>query len=161
MSLHESSTHFQRTYTPEKLRQHNSWREARDRLERRPNPIVGAIAKPVEVSEPESELAAPAERDDRPPSFHLIKDTVASYYRVSVANMMSGHRQTEFVEPRHVAQYLCKLLTLASYPMVGRQFNRDSTSIISAVRKIAWRVEHNPEFVKHIEAIKAKIEASI
>ena len=46
MSLHESSSHFQHGYTPEKLRQHNSWREARDRLERRPNPIVGAIAGP-------------------------------------------------------------------------------------------------------------------
>ena len=40
MSLQE------RTYTPEKLRQHNSWREARDRLERRSNPIVRAIAGP-------------------------------------------------------------------------------------------------------------------
>ena len=60
-----------------------------------------------------------------------------------------------------VAQYLAKTMTMASYPTIGRQFQRDHTSILSAVRKITWRVEHDERFAARVSAIRKKIEAAV
>lgn len=44
------------------------------------------------------------------------------------------------VRPRHVAMMLCKSLTQCSYPEIGAKFERDHTTVLTAVRNMA-RVE--------------------
>jgi hypothetical protein len=56
----------------------------------------------------------------------------------TLVDLCSHRRLSELVKPRHVAIMLCKMLTLSSLPQIGRVFgNRDHTTILHAVRKLA------------------------
>lgn len=66
-----------------------------------------------------------------------IIQTVANYYSVSVKEMKGTARKRSIATPRHVAMYLAKTLTEASYPTLGERFGgRDHTTVLSAVQKI-------------------------
>lgn len=66
-----------------------------------------------------------------------IQKTVASFYRISVAEMNSDNRTSIIVKPRQIAMYLSKELTNLSLKDIGQSFgHRNHTSVLHAVRKI-------------------------
>lgn len=67
-----------------------------------------------------------------------IQEVVASAYGLSRNTLISHRRGVLVIRPRHVAMYLCRELTTASLPMIGRMFAwRDHTTIKYASDKIA------------------------
>ncbi len=70
------------------------------------------------------------------PRVSEIKRAVSKHYGVAVLDMMSERRTKDLVIPRQVAIYLAKTLTLKSLPTIGRQFRRDHTTILHAVRRV-------------------------
>jgi chromosomal replication initiation ATPase DnaA len=66
-----------------------------------------------------------------------IKEAVAKVFHVTVADLDSHVRTKQLIIARHIAMWLCRNNTSASYPEIGRAFgNRDHTTVISAVQKI-------------------------
>jgi chromosomal replication initiator protein len=66
-----------------------------------------------------------------------IIQTVSNYYNVSVKEILGESRKRTITTPRHVAMYLAKTLTNASYPTLGERFGgRDHTTVLSACQKI-------------------------
>ena len=58
-------------------------------------------------------------------------------YNVSRSDILSERRTAAVVQPRQIAMYLSKVLTLRSLPEIGRRFGgRDHTTVLHAVRKI-------------------------
>jgi chromosomal replication initiator protein len=67
-----------------------------------------------------------------------IQKTVAEYYKMRVADLLSKRRSRSIARPRQVAMALSKELTNHSLPEIGDAFGgRDHTTVIHACRKIA------------------------
>jgi chromosomal replication initiator protein len=95
------------------------------------------------------ELAKEALRDllllhDRMVTLDNIQKTVAQYYKLRVADLVSKRRTRSIARPRQVAMALAKELTNHSLPEIGDAFGgRDHTTVLHACRKVAELREEN------------------
>lgn len=77
---------------------------------------------------------------------NIIK-TVAEYYKVKVADMLSKRRSRSIARPRQMAMALAKELTNHSLPEIGDNFGgRDHTTVIHACKKIKELIVEGGEF---------------
>ena len=66
-----------------------------------------------------------------------IQKTVADYYKVRVAELLSERRSRSVARPRQIAMALAKELTSHSLPEIGDAFGgRDHTTVLHACRRI-------------------------
>ncbi|HEX9472597.1 MAG TPA: chromosomal replication initiator protein DnaA [Steroidobacteraceae bacterium] len=66
-----------------------------------------------------------------------IQKTVAEYYKVRIADLLSKRRSRSVARPRQVAMALAKELTTHSLPEIGDAFGgRDHTTVMHACRRI-------------------------
>ena len=66
-----------------------------------------------------------------------IQKTVAEYYKIKVADLLSKRRSRSVARPRQMAMALAKELTNHSLPEIGDAFGgRDHTTVLHACRKI-------------------------
>ncbi len=74
-----------------------------------------------------------------------IQKTVAEYYKIRVADLLSKRRNRSIARPRQVAMALAKELTNHSLPEIGDAFGgRDHTTIIHGCKKVAELKESDP-----------------
>ena len=70
-------------------------------------------------------------------SIEEIQKTVAGYFKIKLADILSKKRSRSIARPRQVAMWLCKEVTSFSYPMIGEAFGgRDHTTVIHAFKTI-------------------------
>jgi len=75
---------------------------------------------------------------DKMVTIENIQKTVAEYYKMRVADLLSKRRSRSIARPRQIAMALSKELTNHSLPEIGDAFGgRDHTTVIHACRKIA------------------------
>ncbi len=75
---------------------------------------------------------------DKLVSIDNIQRTVAEYYKIKVADLLSKRRTRSVARPRQVAMALAKEVTNHSLPEIGDAFGgRDHTTVLHACRKIA------------------------
>ncbi len=66
-----------------------------------------------------------------------IQKTVAEYYKIRMADLLSSKRTRSIARPRQIAMALSKELTQYSLPEIGSQFGgRDHTTVLHATRKV-------------------------
>lgn len=66
-----------------------------------------------------------------------IQKTVAEYYNIKMADLLSKRRSRSVARPRQLAMALAKELTNHSLPEIGDAFGgRDHTTVLHACRKI-------------------------
>ena len=66
-----------------------------------------------------------------------IQKTVADYYKIKVADILSKRRSRSVARPRQMAMALAKELTNHRLPGIGNGFGgRDHTTVLHACRKI-------------------------
>jgi chromosomal replication initiator protein len=74
---------------------------------------------------------------DKLVSVENIQKTVAEYYKIRVADLLSPRRTRSITRPRQVAMALAKELTSHSLPEIGEWFGgRDHTTVLHACRKV-------------------------
>ena len=97
------------------------------------------------------EVPAPTVRD--------IQAAVCDYYvdEFTINDLISARRGDGVEVPRHVAMYLSRALTLKSFPTIGRAFNRDHTTVCSAVRKISGQLKSDPFLALSVSAIASRL----
>jgi chromosomal replication initiator protein len=70
-----------------------------------------------------------------------IKKAVASHFGIKTSEMVSKRRTKNLSFPRHIAMYLCRKHTTASYPEIGNQFGgRDHSSVIHAANVVSSKL---------------------
>ena len=70
-------------------------------------------------------------------SIDIIKDTVAQYFKLTIADLNGKKRSRSIAYPRQIAMYLCRELTEFSLPRIGNSFGgRDHTTVMHAYDKI-------------------------
>lgn len=78
-----------------------------------------------------------------------IQKTVAEYYKVKVADLLSKRRSRSIARPRQMAMALAKELTNHSLPEIGDHFGgRDHTTVIHACRKIKDLIHSENDFAE-------------
>ena len=75
---------------------------------------------------------------DRLVSIENIQKTVADYFKIRVADLLSKRRSRSIARPRQVAMALAKELTNHSLPEIGDAFGgRDHTTVLHGCRRIS------------------------
>ncbi|AVM68646.1 chromosomal replication initiator protein DnaA [Lachnospiraceae bacterium oral taxon 500] len=87
----------------------------------------------------------------------VILNIVAEHFSISNAEILSKKRSKEIVEPRQIVMYLCRKLTDASYPDLGKFFNRDHSTVISGYEKICAELKSNRSLQKNMDILIKKI----
>ncbi len=78
-----------------------------------------------------------------------IQKTVAEYYKVKVADLLSKRRSRSIARPRQMAMALAKELTSHSLPEIGDHFGgRDHTTVIHACRKVKELILGDNDFAE-------------
>ncbi len=87
-----------------------------------------------------------------------VQDVVARRFHVKVAELKSKRRTKTVVHPRQIAMYLCRELTDASFPEIGREFGgKDHTTIIHACRQIEKALEKDNALRATLDSLKEEI----
>jgi len=103
-------------------------------------------AKPIDVDLIKESLKDLLALQDKQVSLDNIQRTVAEYYKIKVADLMSKRRSRSVARPRQVAMALAKELTNHSLPEIGDSFGgRDHTTVLHACRKIKELRETNSD----------------
>lgn len=102
--------------------------------------------RPVDVELIKESLKDLLALQDKQVSLDNIQRTVAEYYKIKVADLMSRRRSRSVARPRQVAMALAKELTNHSLPEIGDSFGgRDHTTVLHACRKIKELRETNSD----------------
>ena len=96
------------------------------------------------------------------PTPSLIISQVCKFYSIDEATLRSTLKNKGTADARQVAIYLIRKLTNLSTPDIGKEFNRDHSTIIYAINKVETTLKSGDEQLKnHIRDITANINSSL
>jgi chromosomal replication initiator protein len=76
-----------------------------------------------------------------------IQKFVAEYYQLKLGDLKSRNNSKSIAMPRQVAMYLCKSLTHASLPEIGRAFGgKHHSTVIHSIKKVESLRSGDPQF---------------
>ena len=88
-------------------------------------------------------------------SIAKIQASVAKYYNITVSDLKSKKKTANIVNPRHIAIYLCRILTDESLGRIGQEFGgRDHSTVSASYDKISEDIKNNPEIKSVVDTIK-------
>lgn len=77
------------------------------------------------------------EHDPKALTIEVIQKFVADYYNLKLVDLKSRNNSKSVAAPRQIAMYLCKSLTRASLPEIGRSFGgKHHSTVIHSIRKV-------------------------
>src|SRR5687767_7229054 len=77
------------------------------------------------------------QNDERAVTIEGIQKFVSDYYQLKLIELKSRNNSKSVAMPRQIAMYLCKNLTNASLPEIGRSFGgKHHSTVIHSIRKI-------------------------
>ena len=84
-----------------------------------------------------------------------IKKVVSSHFGLKVSEVISKRRTKNLSFPRHIAMYLCRKHTTASYPEIGERFGgRDHSSVIHAASVVSSKISSDRQVKALVEEIE-------
>jgi chromosomal replication initiator protein len=85
--------------------------------------------------------------DDRVVTIEIIQKFVADYFQLKPSELKSRNNSKSVALPRQVAMYLCKTLTKASLPEIGKSFGgKHHSTVIHSIQKIEHMRQTDGEF---------------
>ena len=96
------------------------------------------------------------------PTPNLIINQVCKFYSIDEAVLRSTLKSKGVAEARHMAIFLVRKLTNLSLPDIGKEFNRDHSTVLSSIRKVESGVASGDEALKNtIRDITSNINSSL
>jgi chromosomal replication initiator protein len=88
----------------------------------------------------------------------LVQKFVAEYYRLKLGDLKSRNNSKSIAIPRQVAMYLCKTLTGASLPEIGRSFGgKHHSTVLYSVQKVEQLRQKDATFNKLVHTLSESI----
>jgi chromosomal replication initiator protein len=92
--------------------------------------------------------------DERAVTVEIIQKFVADFYQLRMGELKSRNNSKSIALPRQVAMYLCKSLTNASLPEIGRAFGgKHHSTVLHSIRKIEDLRKHDADFNSRINTL--------
>jgi len=80
-------------------------------------------------------------------TIETIQRFVADYYQLKIVDLKSRNNSKSIAMPRQVAMYMCKSLTHASLPEIGRSFGgKHHSTVIHSIRKVEEMRKRDEDF---------------
>ncbi|OFW02814.1 MAG: chromosomal replication initiator protein DnaA [Acidobacteria bacterium RIFCSPLOWO2_02_FULL_68_18] len=77
------------------------------------------------------------DQDEKAVTIETIQRFVSDYYQLKIAELKSRNNSKSVAMPRQIAMYLCKTLTNASLPEIGRSFGgKHHSTVIHSLKKV-------------------------
>jgi chromosomal replication initiator protein len=96
------------------------------------------------------DLLAPGEK---PITIEMIQKSVADHFGMRVQELKSKNNSKSVAVPRQICIYLCRNLTQASLPQIGRDFgNKHHTTVLHSIKKVERLRKQDQEVNKFIES---------
>jgi chromosomal replication initiator protein len=89
--------------------------------------------------------------EEKPVTIEMIQKFVADHYSLKISELKAKNNSKSVATPRQIAMYLCRNLTGASLPEIGKQFGKHHTTVIHSVDKIA-EMRKDPDFDRLIHS---------
>ena len=99
------------------------------------------------------------DHEEKAVTIEIIQKFVADYYNLKLVELKSRNNSKSVAMPRQIAMYLCKSLTRASLPEIGRSFGgKHHSTVIHSIRKVEdlrkRDVDFNSQINKFIEGFR-------
>jgi chromosomal replication initiator protein len=103
--------------------------------------------RPLTIELAQEVLRNVLDHDDRAVTIEQIQKFVAEYYQLKLHDLKSRNNSKSVAMPRQVAMYLCKMLTHASLPEIGRSFGgKHHSTVIHSIKKVEELRKTSPDF---------------
>jgi chromosomal replication initiator protein len=94
--------------------------------------------------------------EDQLITIESIQKVIADYYCLRIADLKSKSNARNITLPRQIAMYICKILTKASLPIIGREFGgKHHTTVLHSINKINDLYEQGGSFQRLINSLIA------
>lgn len=94
------------------------------------------------------------------PTVNAILSTVSDFYKTPIVDIVSQRRQASVCRVRQVVCYLARQLTTRSLPQIGKVVgDRDHTTVLHAVNKIAELAEREPGLAAELATLRERLGA--
>ena len=88
-----------------------------------------------------------------------IKKIVGKHFNIKMEDFNSKRKTQSVAWPRQIAMFLATDLTDLSLPEIGREFNRDHSTVVHARDMVKERIEKDPFFAAEINQVILDIKA--
>jgi chromosomal replication initiator protein len=107
--------------------------------------------KPLTIELAQEVLRNVIDHDERAITIEQIQKFVADYYHLKLHELKSRNNSKSVAMPRQVAMYLCKSLTHASLPEIGRSFGgKHHSTVIHSIKKVEEMRKKSGDFDKQV-----------
>jgi chromosomal replication initiator protein len=87
------------------------------------------------------------QNDDRAVTIEIVQKAVADHYSLKLSELKSKNNSKSVAMPRQIAMYLCKALTNASLPEIGKSFGgKHHSTVIHSIRKVEVMRQRDGDF---------------
>src|SRR5687768_3197515 len=77
------------------------------------------------------------DHEEKAVTIEVIQKSIAEHYNLKLIDLKSRNNSKSIAMPRQIAMYLCKSLTRASLPEIGRSFGgKHHSTVIHSIRKV-------------------------
>ncbi len=105
-------------------------------------------------------LKAALAENERTATIANIQQVVAAHYRLRTAQLRERTNTRAIAGPRQIAMYLCRKLTSASLPEIGRAFGgKHHTTVLHAIKKVADERRRNADLEAQINKLTDRFNA--
>jgi chromosomal replication initiator protein len=88
----------------------------------------------------------------------LISEFVCKQYNVSAKELQSRSRKRSLAFPRQVAMYLCRKHTEDSLADIGREFNRDHSTVLHSIKVVTGLTNKNISIGEQVNLLSSKLK---
>jgi chromosomal replication initiator protein len=116
-------------------------------------------AKPLTIELAQEILKNVLDHEEKAVTIDQIQRFVADYYQLKLSYLKSKNNSKSVAMPRQVAMYLCKSLTHASLPEIGRSFGgKHHSTVIHSIKKVEDMRKKSGEFDKQVGTLLESVK---
>jgi chromosomal replication initiator protein len=101
-----------------------------------------------------------AERPGDAPTVAAIQESVAAVLGITRDELLSPRRTPRIARARQLAMYLAREMTSLSLAQIAREFDRDHSTVLHAIRSVSQRLEPGSETVDAIHRVRASLRTT-
>jgi chromosomal replication initiator protein len=99
------------------------------------------------------------DHEEKAVTIEQIQKFVADYYHLKLTELKSRNNSKSVAMPRQVAMYLCKQLTHASLPEIGRSFGgKHHSTVIHSIKKVEESRKKSADFDKQVASLLESVK---
>jgi len=115
--------------------------------------------KPLTIELAQDVLKNVIDHDEKAVTIEQIQKHVADYYHLKLHELKSRNNSKSVAMPRQVAMYVCKSLTHASLPEIGRSFGgKHHSTVIHSIKKVEEMRKKSGDFDKQVANLIGSIK---